>query len=117
MNVRLIPTFLMALLCCSCIKTAPRVRSSDIQNLRATYDEQSSQLRISGLVFHSAWSVKRINERREKLRICLEPILTSSQKCLSGSFEYTLTIPPDVDWVCFGANDQVIWSRSTPRPN
>ena len=74
-------------------------------------------LRVTGLVMDSAFYVDRIETETDNM--CL--IIKVHEKFVScyinktnrtGSFDYSLDVPPEIDYVCYGTAQNVIWNRS-----
>lgn len=72
-------------------------------------------LKISGLCGSSALSVKRIYTKSEgkTLTIYIKLILAPGDHDYSGSFEYLLQIPDDIDTIQLGEKKVVIWERAS----
>ncbi len=68
-------------------------------------------LRIRGLVFHSALAVGAIEVRAEGQAQRLLITMTPARTGLSGAFEANVPIPANVHHVLFGAYDAAIWQR------
>lgn len=68
-------------------------------------------LRIRGLLFHSALAVDAIEVRTEGHAMRLLITMTPARTGLSGAFEANVPIPANVQQVLFGASDAAIWQR------
>ena len=69
-------------------------------------------LQIKGLCGHSAYAVKSYTLRTNLSDLVLTINLVHAHGNLSGSFDYSVTIPPQVNRVLFGKKQQLIWTRS-----
>jgi hypothetical protein len=69
------------------------------------------RLKISGLAFYSALSVRKITTRTNGHNMVVLVHLGLAKKGESGSFEYELTVPDDVMEVGFGNGAVTIWKR------
>jgi len=72
-------------------------------------------IKISGLSAHSALSVKRIYTKSEgkTITIYIKLIFAPGDYDYSGSFEYLLQIPDDIDTVQIGEKKVVFWDRTS----
>lgn len=68
-------------------------------------------LELSGLAFQSSLAVKNIEANFEGDCIVVLVYLTLAKRGLTGSFDYTLDVPENVDSVYFGTSRQLIWKR------
>ena len=84
----------------------------DIGGFETEYSQESETLRISGLVMHSSYSVKKISTRQIGSDLIVKIKLVHARKGLSGSFDQTLDIPSTVDRVLLGKERKEIWLRS-----
>lgn len=77
--------------------------------------EKPRIFKISGLCAHSALSVKRIYTKSEgkALTIYIKLIFAPGDYDYSGSFEYLLQIPDDIDTVQLGEKKVVIWDKTS----
>ena len=74
-----------------------------------------TRLRLSGLAFHSALAVERLERNQDGAVLNLRILLVPTRPGLSGSFDYTIDVPPSVSSVTFGVNGTVIWSDTATR--
>ena len=68
-------------------------------------------LELSGLAFHSSLAVENIKTHNEDDSIVVLVYLTLARNALTGSFDYTLDVPENVNFVYFGTSKQLIWKR------
>lgn len=73
------------------------------------------ELRVAGLLFHSAAIVENIRlvANGRTMRILVEMLPTHAGK--SGRFEATVPLPTDVQRVTFGQADAELWTREGNR--
>ena len=85
----------------------------DTQSFRVQQTNLSSPVTIefSGLALHSSLTVEEITpiETGDTAQILVR--LTPAHASLSGNFEYTYVVPPEIDRVTFGKENTLIWSR------
>lgn len=89
----------------------------DVQNFSVseTLRDGSLSLRVSGLAFHSALAVERIETTRDKEDLTVKVILVPARKGLSGRFDYTIDVPSGVRRVLFGESGDQIWPAESQR--
>jgi len=89
------------------------LESKDVQFLKV--DEinsgTSKQLKISGLVLHSAWAVSEVTQSQKDDSLHILVHLVRAREGLSGNLSYETVIPPAVSVVRFGNQKTIIWSR------
>ncbi|MCI5127579.1 MAG: hypothetical protein D3907_03545 [Candidatus Electrothrix sp. AUS3] len=73
--------------------------------------EESVKIRLSGLAFHSSLAVKDMKVERREHEMQIIIFLSRAKLGMSGSFEYTLTLPSDVSIVTLGQERKLIWDR------
>lgn len=76
-----------------------------------TTDIALTKLKISGLAFHSALVVKKIESEVDGQLLTVYVYLGQAKQGLSGSFSYELIVPELVTEVRFGKDGPVIWTR------
>jgi hypothetical protein len=69
------------------------------------------RLKISGLAFQSAMSVTKITTKTDGHSIVILVHLGLAKKGTSGSFEYALPVPDEVNEVRFGNDAVIVWRR------
>jgi hypothetical protein len=69
-------------------------------------------LQIKGLCGHSAYAAKSYTLRTNLSDLVIMVNLVHAHGNLSGSFDYSVAIPPQVNRVLFGKKEQLIWTRS-----
>lgn len=75
-------------------------------------DKTGEILNISGLSSHSALAVKNMESKIIDNHILSVKIaLTMARSGTSGSFNYTVNLPKEINFVEFGNERQVIWRR------
>ena len=74
-------------------------------------DQRQRTIRISGLAFASAMSVRRIETSVRGNSLTVLVFIGLAKQGQSGSFAYDLILPPSVQDVRFGKNEVVIWHR------
>ena len=85
----------------------------DTTNLKteiATSDA-STELKISGLVFHSSLGVKEIRHESGVGTITILVSLAPASDTRSGRFSDSVLLTPDITTVRFGSKKEVIWQR------
>jgi hypothetical protein len=70
-----------------------------------------NMLELSGLAFHSALVVRKLETIKEGNSLIVLIELVPTQPKMSGSFNYKIPIPAGVETVRFGKSREVIWSR------
>ena len=110
-NTVRILTFLMLISMPGCYRSFI-LDLDDIGGFETEYSQESETLRISGLVMHSSYSVKKISTRQIGSDLIVKIKLVHARKGLSGSFDQTLDIPSTVDRVLLGKERKEIWLRS-----
>jgi hypothetical protein len=83
----------------------------DVGNFKvsATPAQRPTELEISGLAFHSALAVEKMeNERRGEI-LYVRLVLVPARKGISGRFSYKIPIPDGVTKVVFGNNQHKVW--------
>lgn len=87
----------------------------DVQHFDLEILSESDPLtiKISGLAFHSALAVKDMRLEKKEHEIQIMIFLSLAKKGMSGSFEYVLQLPHDIDIVTFGKESKVIWNRDS----
>lgn len=87
----------------------------DVQSFRVVElkDRPQQKIRISGLTFMSAMSVRRIETRARGNSIMVLVFIALAKQGQSGSFSYDLSLSPSVQEVRFGKNEIVIWRRTS----
>jgi hypothetical protein len=85
----------------------------DVQSFRVVELNGGPQqkIRISGLAFMSAKSVRRIETRARGNSIIVLVFIGVAKQGQSGSFAYDWILSPSVQDVRFGENEVVIWRR------
>jgi len=83
----------------------------DVQNfsVREIRSDGSLSLQVSGLAFHSALAVDRIETSTENETMIIKILLVPTRTGLSGRFDYTVSVPPNIKRVLFGENRYQIW--------
>lgn len=95
-------------------ETSVVLELKDVQFFNAEQTSTSpATIRLSGLAFHSSLVVQEISTTRHEETLKLLVHLAPASAGLSGSFDYTLTVPPAVNTVSFGREEIVIWNRAT----
>jgi hypothetical protein len=88
------------------------LESKDVQFFKVdTLQASPTKLKISGLAFKSAMSVKDITATTKESVIVVRVYLAPASSDTSGSFAYELTVPPSVNEVRFGTDTAPIWKR------
>jgi len=90
------------------------LEKDDVQFLKvapSANSEQQTSLDISGLAFHSALAVSGHREIRTGDAMTILVELVPAKEGLSGSFEFTVSVPEDVAVVRFGEKQAEIWRR------
>jgi len=103
---------LVGLAITSCYSSRPTVlETNDVQSFRTTAIDAGghTRLRLSGLAFHSALAVKRLERGEDGEQLHLRILLVPARHGLSGSFDYMIDVPSGVSTVTFGAARTVIW--------
>jgi hypothetical protein len=111
--------FLAFLMMGGCAKVFDRIlEAKDVQffKVEELRNTQPVKLRISGLAFNSAMSVRETTTKTDGSVIVVQVHLAPSKPGTSGSFEYELTIPDSVNEVRFGQDAAPVWKRSTSSP-
>jgi hypothetical protein len=70
-----------------------------------------SEVEISGLAFHSALAVERVETSLEGETMVVRVVLGPARKGLSGRFSYAAQVPATVTRVVFGKKGAEIWRR------
>jgi len=70
-------------------------------------------LKLSGLAFQSSLAVRQVTTSQSDGSLQVLVHLTLARGDLSGTFDYTLSIPPAVRTVSFGNEKVAIWHRDT----
>jgi hypothetical protein len=97
----------------STILEAKDVQFFKVEELQAA---QPVKLRISGLAFNSAMSVKKITTKIDGSVITVQVQLALARPGTSGSFAYELTVPDSVSEVRFGKGTAPVWKRGGSSP-
>lgn len=89
------------------------LEAEDVQFFKVSaYDSGDRlMLRVSGLAFHSALAVNALEEIKENDSLHLLVSLVPAKKGLSGSFDYTIEVPREINFVTFGDERKVVWER------
>jgi hypothetical protein len=101
--------------CCvsaGCGKGAPMVLMlEDVQNFNVSDSSNGevTQLRISGLAFHSSLAVDKITTQVDGSNLLVKVELVPARGDLSGRFDYPVDIPSNVKRVYFGDMKHQIW--------
>ena len=98
----------------ACARGEPiHLEARDIQffKVSATQVDSKTTLHLSGLAFHSALAVDKLSQVRDGNTLRLTISLVPARPGLSGSFDYTIVIPPKTLRVTFGDEQKVIWAR------
>lgn len=117
MSLRFIVFFFSILLSTSftaCAKNdVMNLEAEDVQFFKVSaYDSGDLlMLHVSGLAFHSALVVNALEEIKENDSLHLLISLAPAKKGLSGSFDYTIEVPHEINFVTFGDKRKVIWER------
>lgn len=85
------------------------------QPLEVSIVNGHSELRVAGLLFHSAAvaeNIRFVTDGRT-MRILVEMVPTHAGK--SGRFETTIALPTEVRRVTFGQADEELWTREDSR--
>ena len=85
------------------------------QPLKVITVDGHSELRVSGLLFHSAVVAENIRLVADgrTIRLIVEMAATHAGK--SGRFEATIALPTEVRRVTFGQTDEELWTREDNR--
>jgi hypothetical protein len=106
---------IIALLCLTAcgIGQAKILEAKDVQFFKVESIGQTpnEHLRLSGLAFNSAMTVKQIAVERHGSQPAVLVYLELARSGKSGSFTYELTIPSWAQQVTFGTAATIIWSR------
>ncbi|WP_303909485.1 hypothetical protein [Thiohalomonas denitrificans] len=88
-----------------------KLEFKDVQNFSVTESRRDGRLtlHISGLAFHSALAVGRIETTRKDGDLIIYVILVPARKGLSGRFDYEVGLPPGIQRVLFGEGGHQIW--------
>ncbi|HVK59370.1 MAG TPA: hypothetical protein VM735_11365 [Candidatus Kapabacteria bacterium] len=78
------------------------MKTRDVTEFHISVNPEGTGLSISGLVWHSGYGVKkmRAETRGTDLIVTLDTVF--ARKKYSGSFDYSVPIPPNVYRVLFG---------------
>lgn len=89
------------------------LEAKDVQFFKTSvsYVGGDTRLKISGLAFHSALAVETLQQKEEAETLHLLITLVPARPGLSGTFNYTIEVPPEVTHVTFGTSETVIWQR------
>ena len=90
------------------------LKYKDVQSLSVVElsGEGQQKIRISGLAFMSAMSVRRIATRSNGSSVTVLVFIGPVREGQSGSFSYDLIVPPTDRDVRFSEDQVVIWRRS-----
>ncbi len=104
--------FIVATMSCSA-KDDMVLDYKDVQffKLKETNGHPPYSLELSGLAFHSALAVEKIDTDVNQPVLTVYVHLVPAKKGLSGSFEYKFIVPQDVSEVRFGNDQHKIWVR------
>ena len=85
----------------------------DVQNFSMTETLQDGQwaLRLSGLAFHSALAVERVETVRRADALVVKVLLSVETRGKTGQFDFVVDVPPGVERVLFGEEGRQIWPR------
>lgn len=85
----------------------------DVQfiKIRETKTSPTISLEISGLAFHSALAVEKIEVVAEDSTETVLIHLVLVRKGLGGSFDYEFSVPNNINEVRFGPDKHLIWKR------
>lgn len=72
-----------------------------------------TRLRISGLVFKSAMSVRKITDEMKGTNVTVVVRVGLAKPGTSGSFSYEFKLPDSIRTVTFGTDPTPIWTRRT----
>jgi len=103
---------LVSLALIACSGAPPMVlEAKDVQSFKTSVSDVRGGLRltISGLAFHSALAVERLDQEKNSNTLHLAIILVPARPGLSGTFEYAIEVPPTVTRITFGNARTVIW--------
>ncbi len=85
-------------------------------SVRETKGSPDVSLEISGITFHSALVVEKIETIVEKDCLLVLVHLMFTRSGLTGNFAYDFDVPKGIDTVCFGPAKHVIWKRRVSSP-
>jgi hypothetical protein len=85
----------------------------DVQSFSLSEDRNDGllSLRISGLAFHSALAVERVETITKDDTIVVKVLLVPARSGLSGRFDHTVSVPSKIQRVVFGENGYQIWPK------
>jgi hypothetical protein len=86
------------------------LKLEDVQVFKAQ-QSRPGELLLSGLAFHSALAVERIDIVRQEDAIQVNVMLVPAKAGMSGSFTYALPLDDKVDRVTFGDAETLVWRR------
>lgn len=91
------------------------LESKDVQFFKVEEIPGSAptRLRLSGLVFESAMSVRKITEEMKGTNVTVVVRVGLAKSGTSGSFSYELKLPDSIRTVSFGTDSTPIWTRKT----
>jgi hypothetical protein len=95
-----------------------KLEFKDVQNFSVSEIRRDGllALQISGLAFHSALAVGRIETTRKDGDLVIYYILVPARKGLSGRIDYTLELPEGIQRVLFGEEGHQIWPIQEGHP-
>jgi hypothetical protein len=105
----------LSIVAVACAQGQPVIlESKDVQFFKvfAYKVEGNARLHLSGLAFHSALAVEKLEQEESGEVLHLKVVLVPAKKGLSGTFDYTVDIPSTVAYVAFGNSETVIWRRA-----
>ena len=90
----------------------------DVQFLKVAEIHATSGevLELSGLAFHSALVVSKLETIQEGNSLIVLIELVPTKPKMSSSFSYKISIPSGVETVKFGKSREIIWSRDGGPP-
>lgn len=94
------------------------LEAKDVQffKVEAVKSTGTTKLRISGLAFRSALSVRNITTEKNGSTMIVLVHLGLAKKGTSGSFAYEVDVPESITEVRFGKESTLIWQRKAAQP-
>ena len=71
------------------------------------------ELRVSGLIFHSAVVAENIRLQSDDHSACILVEMALTHPGKSGSFDVTIPLHPGIERVTFGTSGNELWSRAS----
>jgi hypothetical protein len=98
-----------------CVGSPTILELKDVQQFKVLEKHAQSQtnLELSGLCFHSALAVDGITLKTNDPDLVVMVRVALAHGQMSGSFDYNLVVPNQVDRVLFGRKENVVWTRQS----